>query len=97
MKKLLILIALSMTLTIPSLAYSRTVEVAVHGMTCAFCVDSLEKNFNKLDTVSKIEVSLKNNKIRLETNETQPTIEEIKQTVIDAGFTPVSVKIIDTK
>ena len=93
MKNLLILIALTMT----SIAYSRIIEVDVHGMTCAFCVDSLEKNFNKLDTVSKIEVSLKNNKIRLETNESQPTIEAIKQTVLDAGFTPISVKIIDAK
>lgn len=93
MKKLLILITLTMT----SLAYSRTIEVDVHGMTCAFCVDSLEKNFNKLDTVSNIEVSLKNNKIRLETGESQPTIDAIKQTVLDAGFTPISVKIIDVK
>jgi copper chaperone CopZ len=93
MKKLLILITLTMT----NIAYSRVIEVDVHGMTCAFCVDSLEKNFNKLDTVSKIEVSLKNNKIRLETDESQPTIEAIKQTVLDAGFTPISVKIIDAK
>ena len=93
MKKTIILLALTMT----SMAYSRTVEVDVHGMTCAFCVDSLEKNFKKLDTVSKIQVSLKNNKIRLETTETEPTIEAIKQIVLDAGFTPVAVKIIDAQ
>ena len=91
MKKLMILI----TLIITSFAYSRTIEVDIHGMTCAFCVDSLEKNFNQFDTVSKIEISLKNNKIRLETNETEPSIEEIKKTILDAGFTPVAVKIID--
>lgn len=93
MKKLIILIALTLT----GLALSRTVEVDIHGMTCAFCVDSLNKKFNKFDTVSKVEVSLKNNKIRLETNDTEPTIEVIKQTVLDAGFTPVSVKIIEAK
>jgi copper chaperone CopZ len=66
-------------------------------MTCAFCVDSLEKKFNKLEEVYKIEVSLKNNKIRLETNDAKPTLEVIKQTVLDAGFTPIAVKIIDAK
>ena len=93
MKKILLLIAL----TITTISYSRTVEVDVHGMTCAFCVDSLEKKFNKLEEVSKIEVSLKNNKIRLETNDAKPTLEVIKQTVLDAGFTPIAVKIIDAK
>ena len=77
-----------------NLAISRTVEVDVHGMTCAFCVDSLNKQFNKLETVSKVEISLKNNKIRLETDATEPSIELIKQTVLNAGFTPVSVKVI---
>ena len=90
MKKLTIITAL----LISSLTYGRTVEVDVHGMTCAFCVDSLNKQFNKLDTVSKVEVSLKNNKIRLETDATEPSIEFIKQKVLDAGFTPVSVKVI---
>ncbi len=93
MKKILLLIAL----TITTISYSRTVEVDVHGMTCAFCVDSLEKKFNKLEEVYKIEVSLKNNKIRLETNDAKPTLEVIKQTVLDAGFTPIAVKIIDAK
>ncbi len=77
-----------------SLAISRTIEVDVYGMTCAFCVDSLNKQFNKLETVSKVDVSLKNNKIRLETDATEPSIEFIKQKVLDAGFTPIAVKVI---
>ena len=93
MKIIITLIAL----TITNMVHTRTVEVDVYGMTCAFCVNSLEKNFNKLDTVSKVEVSLKNNKIRLKTNDTEPTIEAIKQAVLDAGFTPIAIKIVEAK
>lgn len=72
---------------------ARTVEIDVYGMTCAFCVDSLERKFGKMEHVSKVEVSLKNKKIRLETDNTLPTVETIKQTVLDTGFTPVKVKV----
>ncbi len=90
-------IVILLTLALSAIANARTVEIDVHGMTCAFCVDSLNKKFNKLETVSKVDVSLKNNKIRLETQENGPTIETIKQTVLDAGFTPIAVKIIEPK
>lgn len=78
---------------ITQVAYARTVEIDVHGMTCAFCVDSLERKFGKMEHISKVEVSLKNKKIRLETDSTLPTIETIKQTVLDTGFTPIKVKV----
>jgi copper chaperone CopZ len=93
MKNLMVIMALVSVWMVNA----RTVEVDVHGMTCAFCVDSLNRKFNKLETVSKVEVSLKNNKIRLETNETEPSIEAIKQAVLDAGFTPVAVKVLEAK
>ncbi len=81
------------TVLITQVTYARTVEIDVHGMTCAFCVDSLERKFGQMEHVSKVEVSLKNKKIRLETDDTLPTIETIKQTVLDSGFTPVKVKV----
>ncbi|MCF6319043.1 MAG: heavy-metal-associated domain-containing protein [Proteobacteria bacterium] len=91
MKKLIIIAAL----LISGLAISRTVEVAVHGMTCAFCIDSLNSQLNKFDSIYKVEVSLKNNKIKLVTDATEPSIESIKQAVLNAGFTPVSVKVTE--
>jgi copper chaperone CopZ len=92
MKKLLSIILLSLfTLQI---SYARTIEINVHGMTCPFCVDSLERKFNKMEDVSKVDVSLKLKKIRLETSENKPKIEALKQAVLDAGFTPIKVNII---
>ena len=93
MKKILLTILIS-TVMLVQLAYARTIEVDVHGMTCAFCVDSLERKFNKMDSVSKIEISLKLNKIRLQTDEDGPDIETIKKAILDAGFTPVKVSVV---
>jgi len=76
---------------------ARTVEVDVHGMTCPFCVDSLERKFGKMESVSKVQVSLKNKKVRLETEANTPSLEAIKKTILDAGFTPVKITVLDDK
>jgi len=86
------ILTLFFSLVLFQTAFARTVEVDVHGMTCAFCVYSLERKFGKMDSVSKVQVSLKEKKLRLETDENYPSIETIKQTIIDAGFTPVRIK-----
>lgn len=77
--------------------WARTVEVDVHGMTCPFCVDSLERKFGKMESVSKVQVSLKNKKVRLETEDNSPSLEEIKKTILDAGFTPVKITVLNDK
>lgn len=75
-------------------AHARTVEIEVYGMTCAFCVDSLERKFNEMESVSKVDISLKLKKVRLETDENLPTLEAIKQQVLDAGFTPTKITVL---
>lgn len=67
------------------------IEIDVHGMTCAFCVDSLQRNLGKLPDVEYALVSLKNKKVRIETTGDTVDIERIKQTVLDSGFTPVKI------
>jgi copper chaperone CopZ len=72
-------------------ALARTLEVEVYGMTCAFCVDSLQRSFNKNEDVVKVDVSLEQKKVRLETKGNLPSVETIRQMVLDAGFTPIKV------
>lgn len=72
---------------------ARTVEADVHGMTCELCVDTLEQAFKKMDSVTNVDVSLEENKIRLQTVADKPDLELIKQTILDAGFTPVKVSV----
>jgi periplasmic mercuric ion binding protein len=93
MKQLFILILFSMMLLAQTVT-ARTVEIDVHGMTCAFCVDSLERNFGKMESISGIKVSLKQKKVRLETDDNHPSLEMIKKTVLDAGFTPTKVTVL---
>ncbi len=87
MKNLVFIISLLLS----SLTFARTVEVDVHGMTCAFCVDNLQKRFNKMDSVVSVDVSLKNNKLKLITKGDEPSVETIKKSILDAGFMPVKV------
>ena len=75
-------------------AFARNVEVDVYGMTCAFCVYSLERKFGENESITKIDISLKHKKVRLETEGDLPTIETIRQMVLDAGFTPVKVTVV---
>lgn len=72
---------------------ARTVEIEVHGMTCAFCVDTLQRKFEKMASVESFQVSLKTKLIRLETDENLPTIESIEKAILDAGFTPTKITV----
>jgi copper chaperone CopZ len=89
MRHLLITALLAIGLLQPVLA--RTLEIEVFGMTCAFCVDSLQRTFNKNEDVMKVDVSLEQKKVRLETKGDLPSIETIRQMIFDAGFTPIKV------
>lgn len=75
-------------------AFARSLEVEVHGMTCAFCVDSLERKLTGMPSVAKVQISLKNKKVRLETDADKPSVEAIQQAILDAGFTPVKVTVL---
>lgn len=85
---MLIVVSLAQTLS------AKTVEIEVHGLTCAFCVDALERKFAEMKSISKIQVSLKTKIVRLETEENEPTIDAIKQAILDSGFTPIKVTVL---
>ena len=89
MRHLLITALLAIGLMQPSLA--RTLEIEVFGMTCAFCVDSLQRTFNKNENVKKVDVSLEQKKVRLETKGDLPSVESIRQMIFDSGFTPIKI------
>jgi len=92
--KIFLLLPLLATLFITFSINAKTIEVEVHGMTCALCVDTLNRKFNKMDGVSKVDVSMKMKKVRLQTDSAVPSIEMIKQAILDAGFTPTKVTVV---
>ncbi len=75
-------------------ALARTLEIEVHGMTCAFCVDSLQRTFDKNKLFKKVDVSLEQKKLRLFTEGDLPTEESIRKMILDAGFTPTRVTVL---
>jgi len=92
MKKLFIILLLSL----PVAAYAETettvVEIDIQGMTCPFCVDGLHAKLNKLEGVRQAEVSLKQSRARIELEPGQTLdLAAIKKAIIDAGFTPGDV------
>jgi copper chaperone CopZ len=70
------------------------IEVDVHGMTCAFCVDAVQRNLGKLPDVKTVQVSLESSKVRIESSEDHLDVDRVKQTILDSGFTPVSVQVV---
>lgn len=74
--------------------FAKTLQVEVHGMTCAFCVSSLKRKLKAMPDINEVDISLKIGQVRVQTNGDEPDVEAIKQTVIDAGFTPIAVEEI---
>lgn len=83
-------------LTLISFSYTThakdIIEVDIHGMTCAFCVDALQRSLGKLPDVAKVDVSLKHKMVRIETKVGDTDIDRIRKAILDTGFTPVAVR-----
>ena len=90
MKFLLLLMSMVISLSASNVIAGQ-LEVDIHGMTCAFCVDSVQRNLSKLPDVKSVEVSLKLKKVRIQTTSEKVDIERIRETILDAGFTPVKI------
>jgi periplasmic mercuric ion binding protein len=77
------------------LIVANTIEVEVNGLTCAFCVDSLQRQLRKLPDVEQVDVSLKLKKVRIVTRSQNTELKKIEETVINSGFTPLKIRKLD--
>ena len=68
-------------------------EIDINGMTCPFCVYSLEKELGKLSEVKQVLISLKSNKARLILKDgAHVDSDTLREVVLTAGFTPGEVR-----
>jgi len=68
------------------------VDISVKGMSCPFCVYSVEKKLNALDGVQTAKVDLKQGRARVVMQPGVPHDEQqLRQVIIDAGFTPGTI------
>ncbi len=90
----LIIVAVLVVLTAPAFGADETVlEIDINGMTCPFCVYSLEKELGKLSEVKQVLISLKSNKARVTLREgSHIASDTLQEVVLRAGFTPGEVR-----
>ena len=70
-------------------------EIEIKGMTCAFCVYSLEKELGKLSEVKEVLISLKSNKVRLTLKEgAHIDSDTLREVVLEVGYTPGDIRDI---
>lgn len=64
----------------------KKIVLGIEGMHCDGCVNRLTKVLKALDGVVDTKVSLENKSAEIEYDENELELDDIKQTVSDAGF-----------
>lgn len=90
MKKLLASLAL-VAVTVPVLAVTQTVTLAVPGMTCAACPITVKKALSKVEGVSQVDVTFEKREAVVTFNDAKANVQKLTQATEDAGY-PSSVK-----
>ena len=68
-------------------------EIDIKGMTCPFCVYSLEKELGQLSEVKQVLISLRSSKARLILKEgAHIDADTLREVVLETGFTPGEVR-----
>lgn len=90
----LIIVAVLVLVTASAFGADETVlEIDIDGMTCPFCVYSLEKELGKLSEVKQVLISLKSNKARLILKEgAHIDSDTLREVVLETGYTPGKVR-----
>lgn len=91
MKKLVSLIALMGALGTPAWAATRTVTLAVPGMTCAACPITVKTALAKVAGVEKTDVSFERREAVVTYDDARTTVAALTQATAGAGY-PSTVK-----
>lgn len=69
-------------------AATRTIEMTVDGLVCAFCAQGINKRLRQLEPTADVYVSLEQHLVALSLKEGQDIRDEIlRQTLTEAGYT----------
>lgn len=91
MKKLVSLIALMGALSTPAWAATKTVTLAVPGMTCAACPITVKTALAKVAGVEKTDVSFERREAVVTYDDARTTVAALTQATAGAGY-PSTVK-----
>lgn len=91
MKKMLAATAALFVLVTPAWAAPKTVTLSVPGMDCPVCPITVKKALNKVEGVSKTEVSFAKREAVVTFDDTRTTVDALTKATADAGY-PSTVK-----
>ncbi len=70
------------------------VDIDIEGMSCKFCAYKIQKNLSQLPAVETAKVDIDSNKAHLVMSAgKQADIEQIKEIILESGFTPVKITL----
>ncbi|BDH61481.1 copper resistance protein CopZ [Ureibacillus massiliensis 4400831 = CIP 108448 = CCUG 49529] len=64
----------------------QNVTLNVMGMSCGHCVNAVQKSVGVLEGVNQVNVKLDEALVEVEFNESQVTLDKIKETIEDQGY-----------
>ena len=73
----------------------KRVDLDIEGMTCASCSARIQRVVSRLPGVSSAEVNLATNRASIVFDPAQVRLTEIKQAIIDSGYTPRDIVTTD--
>ena len=86
MKKVIPVVALLAAFAAPVWASPQTVTLSVPGMTCAACPITVKQSLNKVNGVSKTEVSFEKKQAVVSFDDTKTSIQALTKATADAGY-----------
>ncbi|WP_066290763.1 copper chaperone CopZ [Bacillus sp. FJAT-29937] len=64
----------------------QTVTLNVQGMSCGHCVKAIEGSVGQLEGINEVKVNLSEAQVEVSFNESQVSLEKIKETIDDQGY-----------
>lgn len=64
----------------------QNITLKVQGMSCGHCVKAIEGSVGQLEGVNEVKVKLDAAQVEVSFNETQVSIDTIKETIDDQGY-----------
>jgi len=64
----------------------QTVTLNVQGMSCGHCVKAIEGSVGQLEGINEVNVNLSEAQVEVSFNESQVSLEKIKETIDDQGY-----------
>ena len=71
----------------------KKVELKIQGMTCAMCVQTIEKSLMNLEDVSSADVNLGTETATVEYNSDKLNLEDLEIAVADAGYEVINERV----